>query len=609
MPVVTMPDGTPVSFPDAMPPDQIRGMILQKFPDAAQQAQPESTGDPSLGDYARANPIGGAAHTVLRAGQGIEQLIAHGAADLSDFGGHAPNSLANLLHAVADHVDATLAQSEKGYQGSKSRVVNASTNPRVTNAAINTGEVEGNLLNPAGLAGNTVRGFEAAAPVVNAGIRGAVSGGAVAATQPVDNPENFYAEKGKQTATGVVVGGATGATAEALGGKTSAAPPTTKDLKTQASDAYKDAERQGVVIRQDSFKKAVTGIRATTEKAGMDEDLTPKSVAVLNRFDKEAEQGPITLEKAETLRKVANSALDSPDKSDRRIAHIIIDKLDDHINNLSPQDMEGTGSMQGMSDAHARLAKSKQINGLVEAAKESAGPNADPEDYVAALRKQFRALARDPAAMNRFGIPQQQLIRQIDRGGSPETLQNIMDVSNAQGAIDSLNTARDLYARSAKSATVDRLVEKAKNAVGANYTAAGMDTALRQQFRALANNQNALGRFSPEEQAAILKIVRGSPTQNMLRLIGKLSPNSTFPIASELAVAGSGHGDVAAGMALGGAVAKEAAARMGKSNVNTLSELVRRGNALAAPRPAPNAFVGNPTANLAINALLQPRAQ
>lgn len=41
MPVVTMPDGVPVSFPDEMPADQIRSLIAQKFPDAVKQLQPQ----------------------------------------------------------------------------------------------------------------------------------------------------------------------------------------------------------------------------------------------------------------------------------------------------------------------------------------------------------------------------------------------------------------------------------------------------------------------------------------------------------------------------------------------------------------------------------------
>lgn len=40
MPVVAMPDGTRVAFPDNMPAEQIKGMIAQKFPDAVKGSQP-----------------------------------------------------------------------------------------------------------------------------------------------------------------------------------------------------------------------------------------------------------------------------------------------------------------------------------------------------------------------------------------------------------------------------------------------------------------------------------------------------------------------------------------------------------------------------------------
>lgn len=45
MPIVAMPDGTQVSFPDDMPADQIRGMIAQKFPDLVPKAPVSTTAD------------------------------------------------------------------------------------------------------------------------------------------------------------------------------------------------------------------------------------------------------------------------------------------------------------------------------------------------------------------------------------------------------------------------------------------------------------------------------------------------------------------------------------------------------------------------------------
>jgi hypothetical protein len=89
MTVVAMPDGTQVAFPDGMPPDQIRSMILQKFPDAGKPAAPQ----PSLMDAVTDIPkeIGNAAGEAWQNIKGIanrgekgpiEGLIATGKAVL-----------------------------------------------------------------------------------------------------------------------------------------------------------------------------------------------------------------------------------------------------------------------------------------------------------------------------------------------------------------------------------------------------------------------------------------------------------------------------------------------------------------------------------------------
>lgn len=60
MPVVRMPDGTQVSFPDEMPADQIRSLIQQRFPDAAAQpAAPVAAAPPAPADVPlpKQNPL------------------------------------------------------------------------------------------------------------------------------------------------------------------------------------------------------------------------------------------------------------------------------------------------------------------------------------------------------------------------------------------------------------------------------------------------------------------------------------------------------------------------------------------------------------------------
>src|SRR5436190_2090883 len=58
MPIVAMPDGAHVSFPDEMPPDQIRSLILKKFPDAGKQAKPDQEpADHGLSERQKLSPI------------------------------------------------------------------------------------------------------------------------------------------------------------------------------------------------------------------------------------------------------------------------------------------------------------------------------------------------------------------------------------------------------------------------------------------------------------------------------------------------------------------------------------------------------------------------
>src|SRR5690554_4567711 len=61
MPIVKMPDGTQVRFPDDMPREQIRDMIASKFPDAAAQSAPAVNTDPGF-EPMRDLPIPGTTH-------------------------------------------------------------------------------------------------------------------------------------------------------------------------------------------------------------------------------------------------------------------------------------------------------------------------------------------------------------------------------------------------------------------------------------------------------------------------------------------------------------------------------------------------------------------
>lgn len=152
-------------------------------------------------------------------------------------------------------------------------------------------------------------------------------------------------------------------------------------------------------------------------------------------------------------------------------------------------------------------------------------------------------------------------------------------------SVEALTKARELWAKKSKGETIDIMFERAKNAVGANYTQAGFQTAIRQQFRWLADPKypQRMRGWTPAEKAAVNKVVRGGPIENVLRLIGRGAARGPFTGGLAAAVTYAG-GPLAGGAYLGATeAAKRAAQGIGTRNAEIVSALVRGG---AMPLPS-----------------------
>lgn len=204
----------------------------------------------------------------------------------------------------------------------------------------------------------------------------------------------------------------------------------------------------------------------------------------------------------------------------------------------------------------------------------------------------------DYAAGGTMTVPQMQAVRKTLRGAAKSSdaeerrLASIMlEKFNefTSGLAPALREGDELYSRAMKGKTIEKLFQKAEDAVGANYNAAGFETALRQQFKSLLSNEKALRGFTEEEVAAIRAVVRGGPIGNVLRWMGRYSMGSPFSAgvtATGPAVVGTllsgGNPLVGAGAAVA-AMGAGQAARMGataatKAGARKVSEMVRRGS-------------------------------
>lgn len=147
-----------------------------------------------------------------------------------------------------------------------------------------------------------------------------------------------------------------------------------------------------------------------------------------------------------------------------------------------------------------------------------------------------------------------------------------------QKAAFAIKQARALWHRMRNAEMLDTVHERALNRVGANYSANQLQTAYRQEFKAIANNPSKFRHFNKAEQQAITSIVRGDKVENVLRYLGKFAPNS--PMSLFLS-GGTGYmfgGPIgAAALAAGGTAAKFASNKMSQGKIDALNALVRRG--------------------------------
>lgn len=143
-------------------------------------------------------------------------------------------------------------------------------------------------------------------------------------------------------------------------------------------------------------------------------------------------------------------------------------------------------------------------------------------------------------------------------------------------ATEALTQARSLWSRNRKAEMIEEAVTKADRRSASTGSGGNTDNAIRQNIRAILDNPKKVRGFTPDERAALEKVVRGGPVQNALRLVGKLSPQGSGLMAA-LGIGGAAINPMLAVPALAGALAKPTATALTHKNVDLASALVRSG--------------------------------
>lgn len=225
-----------------------------------------------------------------------------------------------------------------------------------------------------------------------------------------------YARAAGALAGGIGTGMGEGFMAERAAMK---AAPTTTDIRTAANNVYTNAKNAGVEISAPAYTNLADDIASTLKAEGFHPKLHPKIDGVLDSLG-EVKGKTVELGELERLRRVAGIAARSIDGDERRIASIALDKIDDFMDNLSPQQtISGNPAVAGtLSEARSlwsKLKKSDKIDDLIERAKNRA--TTQNGNYAASLRGEFQALLKNKKALRGFTPEEIAAIKKVAKVG------------------------------------------------------------------------------------------------------------------------------------------------------------------------------------------------
>ena len=247
----------------------------------------------------------------------------------------------------------------------------------------------------------------------------------VAAALPVGATSQYVAEETGSPTLGMATGIAAGIPF-AMGAKGTLQAPTVQELKGQAGQQYKFAEDVGALFKQKPYNQFASNLEKTLTKEGLDKTLQPRVFAALERI-KDTKGGNVSLENMEILRRISQAAGSSADASERRLASILVDNLDDFVETAQPGQLakgssEAVRALTDARDLWKRAKKTEIIDDLVSSADLRAEANFSQSGMENALRRKLVNLADNSKALRAFTKEEQNAIKVAAKGGPTQNL-------------------------------------------------------------------------------------------------------------------------------------------------------------------------------------------
>lgn len=301
----------------------------------------------------------------------------------------------------------------------------------------------------AGIGGQVAAMLPLAAPATVAG-RVAQAGGIGAGMGAVESGLESKGDLGK-TAEGALYGGLGGLAGAAAGNALGNAigsraakkasielAPTSDELGQRAAAAYKAAEDAGVWYAPNKYENFVTNVKKALSKEGYYPGLHPNATAAVSALDSEVGNA-VTLNQLENLRRVAMSATDTLNKSDKRLAYQVLNKIDefaqDNSNVIFGKGHEGVSALQEARGLWAAKSRSDRIQAALETARQRAETTGSGANIDNATRQELRKLLKYGG--RGFSTEDKKLIASAAFGNNGRNLARLIGKFSPTGVVSS----------------------------------------------------------------------------------------------------------------------------------------------------------------------------
>lgn len=157
----------------------------------------------------------------------------------------------------------------------------------------------------------------------------------------------------------------------------------------------------------------------------------------------------------------------------------------------------------------------------------------------------------------------------VTRPGSKDIV-----MGNQVEGLQSLLKAREMWLQTSKAQALEDALARAELRASSTGTGGNIENASRQEVRKLLTKGKG---YTADEKKVMTEIVTGSPGQNLLRLVGKLSPQGNGLMMMLQGVGGYATGGASLPLAGAGITSKWFADKGVQKGISGLSELIRSG--------------------------------